>query len=175
MLVKRHFWFFLFAALVLVSYAVTRDMKMQSASGNLPSVHFYDKSGRRVTLDDFAGKVVLVNLWATWCTPCIMELPSLDRLSREVPPEDFAVVAISMDTTSMENVEAFLKKNGIKNVAPYWDKDRQVPLKWTYPGLPTSFLLDRRGKVIKQYNGGLEWDKGAILDEMRAAILNKAS
>jgi len=172
--VKRQVLFFLFAAAVLASYVAIRTItggtgfEKHVPLPRLPAVSFYDKSGTKVTLDDFRGRVVLVNLWATWCPPCIAELPSLDRLQKMLPEDKFAVVAISMDTTSMEAVAGFLKKRSVKNLDVYWDKDRQLPLKWKYDGLPTSFLLDRDGNVMKRYDGPVVGD---MLNEVKTLVL----
>ena len=176
MTVKRQVSFFLFAALVLASYVAARAIigttgfENAASLSRLPAVSFYDKSGARLTLDDFKGRVVLVNLWATWCTPCVAELPSLDRLQKSLPADKFKIVAISMDTTSMEAVTAFVQKRGVKNLDVYWDKDRQLPLKWSYEGLPTSFLLDRDGNTVKRYDGPEVWDKGNVLEEIRKEV-----
>ncbi len=134
----------------------------------LPDIHFYDKSGRAVTLAAFKGEVVLVNLWATWCAPCVAEMPLLDKVQGSYPKEKFRVVAISVDTTSMQAVQNFLKKRGVKNIDAYWDKDVQAAFKWSYGGIPTSFLLDTQSGVVKRYDGvvdvdGLDKDIGALL------------
>ena len=163
--VKRHILFFVFVVSVVASYVVARTIMGTIPAENpvalppLPIVSFYDKSGKKLTLDDFKGRVVLVNLWATWCPPCVAELPSLERLQKKLPADKFAVVAISLDTTSMKVVADFLKKQHLETLAVYWDKDRQMPLKWKYDGLPTSFLLDREGNVVKRYDGAYEWDE----------------
>ena len=169
--VKRHILFFVFVVVTLASYVVVRTMMGAITAENLaplPVVSFYDKSDKKLTLDDFKGRVVLVNLWATWCPPCVAELPSLDRLQKALSADKFAVVAISLDTTSMKTVTDFLEKQHLKNLSVYWDKDRQFPLKWKYDGLPTSFLLDREGNVVKRYDGAYEWDE---VSEVKALAL----
>lgn len=177
MAVKRQVLFFIFAAAVLASYvavwAITGGTGFEKPAplSRLPAIYFYDKSGAKLTLDDFKGRVVLVNLWATWCPPCVAELPSLDHLQKLLPSDKFAVVAISMDTTSMKTIADFLKKRGVKNLAVYWDKDKQLPLKWQYAGLPTSFLLDRDGNTVKRYDGPEVWDAGDVVKEIKAQAL----
>ena len=170
--VKRQVLFFVFVAIVLASYGVVRTLQGANHAPlpRLPVVYFYDKSDKKITLEDFRGRVVLVNLWATWCTPCVAELPSLDRLQKALPPDKFIVVAISMDTSSMKAIGNFLKKRGIKNLDVYWDKDRQLPLKWKYAGLPTSFLLDQNGDTVAQYDGPLVWDEGKVIGEVKELV-----
>jgi len=163
--------------MVLASYGSVRAWQGENHGENrapwppLPIVSFYDKSDKKVTLEDFKGKVVLVNLWATWCPPCIAELPALGRLQKALPPDKFTVVAISMDTKlPVKDIADFLNKHGAKSLAAYWDKDRQLPLKWKYDGLPTSFLLDREGNVVARYDGPYEWDRGDVLGVVREVV-----
>ncbi len=184
--VKRQILFFAammaFAVIVLASYGSVGAWLGGNSGGNqagnhapwppLAAAYFYDKSDKQVTLDDFKGRVVLVNLWATWCTPCLSELPALDHLQKLLPADKFQIVAIAMDTKlSMKDIAEFLKKHGVKNLAVYWDKDRQLPLKWQYDGLPTSFLLDRDGNIVARYDGPYQWDEGKVLDEIKSLVL----
>lgn len=169
--VKRHFLFFVLAALLLASYGAIKDLKGAAHSALAP-VSFYDKSEKAVTLDAFKGKVVLVNLWATWCTPCVGELPLLENLQKKLPGDKFALVAISQDITSLPDIQAFLKKRGVK-IEPYWDKDRQIPLQWKYRGLPTSFLINAKGQVVRQYDGAFEWDKGATFRQIEELVTGR--
>ena len=168
MAVKRHFQLYV---LVLVVVAVCFGFVFHystigPAEGGLPPVSFYDKDNHKISLEDFRGKYVLVNLWATWCPPCVAELPSLARLQQKFPHERFEVVALSLDRSDFAAVKKFLRAKGGSQLDAYWDKDREVPLKWTYEGLPTSFLLDPEGRLIKRYTGSLEWDKGPVLTEI---------
>jgi len=171
--VKRDFLFFslVIVCLTVVGsfYGVTRALRHQDQPP-LPVVNFYDKSDKKVTLQDFKGKVVLVNIWATWCLPCQAELPALDHLQKLLPQEKFTVVAISLDTSSLKTVSGFLQKAHIQNLTVYWDKDREVPLKWKYAGLPTSFLLNRDGEVIAQYDGPYVWDKEPVLGKIKDLV-----
>jgi thiol-disulfide isomerase/thioredoxin len=177
-LVKRHFLFLLFLLVVALSYAGVRyalekrhnvqyaPQEKQATVGESPrpqEIYFYDKSGNRITLDQFAGKVVLLNLWATWCEPCITEMPALDRLQSQLPRDQFRVVAVSLDRSSRQKVEDFMQEKGLGNLDLYWDQDRQVPLKWKYEALPTSYLIDRKGEIVAQYNGPYEWDKEPLV------------
>ena len=137
----------------------------------LPEIVFYDGNEKPVTLKFFSGRPALVNLWATWCAPCVAELPALDRLEKVFPGGGgLKVVAISLDRTSLKDVEAFLQRQGIGNLDVYWDKDRQVPLRWKYEGLPQSFLLDAKGRVVRVYIGPREWDQPGIIADIKAAL-----
>lgn len=168
MAVKCHFFLFMVYCVLAVTALVSRPA---SALESLPEIYFYDKLNRRVTLHDFKGEAVLVNLWATWCPPCIAELPVLAALQETFSEKKFRVIALSLDTLPPEEIEVFFKKNKAESLAVYHDKDHQVPLKWSYKGLPTSYLLDAEGKLIARYEGPREWaaDK-AVLDAIRASL-----
>jgi thiol-disulfide isomerase/thioredoxin len=170
--VKRHFQLLVLALIVLASYGVLEYTRHNQAEklAQLPEIYFYDKLEHPVTLENFKGTVVLVNLWATWCPPCVAELPSLNRLQEKLPGKKFRIVAISLDKSSLKDIQGFLNAKGAKNLDVYWDKDRRVPLKWKYEGLPTSFLLDRTGAVVKRYEGPYAWDTEPLLKEIRALL-----
>lgn len=136
----------------------------------LPAVTFYDENGQPVTLDDFKGEVVLVNLWATWCPPCVAELPSLDRLQAKLRERGLHVVPVSLDNKPVEAVAAFLAERRVEQISLYLDRDRQIPMKWVYAGIPASFLIDRSGMVIEQFDGPREWDEGAVFERIASHL-----
>lgn len=125
---------------------------------------FYDVKGNPRHLSDFKGHVVLVNLWATWCTPCVVELPALEKLQAKLRDKKFSVVAISIDRDAPEKIQDFLKSKGIEQLDFYHDRDRQMPAKWQYAGIPTSFLIDGEGNVLHKFDGPYEWDEGSIFE-----------
>jgi thiol-disulfide isomerase/thioredoxin len=121
-------------------------------------IGFFDRFGAEVTLEAFKGRVVLVNLWATWCVPCRVEMPSLDRLQEKLKGEDFTVVAISQDRGGLEVVESFLAEIGVKNLAIYYDPSMKSARGFGAVGLPVSFLVDREGREVGRLIGPAEWD-----------------
>lgn len=138
---------------------------------------FYDAAGKKFTLADFRGKVLLVNLWATWCPPCVAELPSLDVLQAKLHKKNFMVVAISLDRADIsldradiKTVTDFLEARKVERLTAYWDKDRDIPLKWKYAGVPVSFLIDAEGNVIEQIEGAREWHEGEIFDKISRLV-----
>lgn len=141
-----------------------------SIGQTMPPAHFFDGKGEKLTLQqDFRGNVVLVNLWATWCTPCVAELPALENLQKRLDGEKFKVVAINLDRPSEKGgalAKEFLAGKNIRKLHPYWDKERQIPERWKYEGLPTSFLLDKKGVVHEIYKGPIEWDKPAMVKKV---------
>lgn len=177
--VKRYLPLLFFVLSILAAYVAVKgrppikhnsQRQQVSLFAGPPDIHFYDKSENKVTLEGFKGKVVLVNLWATWCEPCVAEMPSLNRLQGMMPEDQFKVVAISVDRSSRKKVKDFLQNNGLDNLDLYWDQDRQIPLKWKYEGLPTSFLINREGAIVAQYDGPYEWDEEPLMGEIRALL-----
>jgi thiol-disulfide isomerase/thioredoxin len=116
---------------------------------------FEDADGKPVKLADFAGKPVLVNLWASWCGPCVKELPTLDRLAREGTVQ---IVAVSQDTGPRASVVAFLQAHRIATLEPYQDpKMALTGALGPDTVLPTSILIDANGKEVWRYIGDQDW------------------
>jgi len=127
-----------------------------------PAISLADTSGHSVELSELQGKLVLVNLWATWCGPCLREMPSLERLQSRLG-ERLAVLAVSEDRGGNKTVEPFIAKLGLKSVKIYIDPKSEVGRAFGARGLPTSFLIDREGKVLGRVEGAAEWDSPKIL------------
>jgi thiol-disulfide isomerase/thioredoxin len=145
--------------------------KETAARETLVEARFFDAKGSEVGLDAFTGSVVLVNLWATWCTPCIAELPSLEKLQVKAAGEGLKVLPIALDRNKDEAaIAAFLKKNGIRRLESWLDKNHIVAGNWTYTGVPTTLLLDRKGRIIKVFEGPFVWDEGDALAAVTAAL-----
>lgn len=148
--------------------------QVASAAEKLPPLSFVGADGKPMTLADFGGKVTLLNLWATWCTPCRREMPALDRLQAALGGKDFAVVPISIDTGGPERPAAFLASVGVKTLPLYTDATTKVfeALK-THSlalGLPVTVLLDRKGCQLGHMNGPAEWDSAEGRKLIEAAI-----
>ena len=134
---------------------------------------FLDAKDQPVTLEAFRGRVVLVNLWATWCVPCREEMPALDRLQAARGGKDFTVLAIAQDRAGRAKVEGFLAQIGATKLAPYLDTTMKSGRAWGVYGLPTSILLDRQGREIGRFIGGAEWDRPDALRLIDAVIAEK--
>jgi thiol-disulfide isomerase/thioredoxin len=130
--------------------------------GRIVKIEFQGPDGSDLDLDDFAGKLLLVNLWATWCLPCRVEMPALDRLQLSKGGDDFQVVAINIDTARLERREAFLKEAGVQHLALYSDKSAAVfqalRAAGKASGLPTTILVGPDGCEIASMAGAAEWD-----------------
>ena len=124
--------------------------RRQAASRSRLSFNAPD--GKKVTLADFKGRALLVNLWATWCVPCRAEMPALDRLQAKAGGADFEVVAINVDTARLERAPAFLDEIGVKTLTRYADPSADafetLRLAGKALGLPTSLLIDKDGCEI---------------------------
>jgi thiol-disulfide isomerase/thioredoxin len=134
-----------------------------------PAISLADTNGRPVELSELRGKLVLVNLWATWCEPCLREMPSLERLQSRLG-ERIAVLAVSEDRGGNKTVEPFIAKLGLKSVKIYIDPKSEVGHAFGVRGLPTSFLIDREGKVLGRVEGAAEWDSPKILGVLESLL-----
>ena len=127
-----------------------------------PAVSLVDSSGQTIELADLRGKPVIVNLWATWCEPCLREMPSLERLQSRLG-ERIAVLAVSEDRGGDKAVEPVVAKLALKSVKIYIDPKSDVGHAFAVRGLPTSVLIDRDGRVLGRVEGAAEWDSPKIL------------
>jgi thiol-disulfide isomerase/thioredoxin len=129
----------------------------RSHKGKLaPAVTFNDPDGTAMGIGDFSGKPTLVNLWATWCAPCVKELPTLDRLS-QAHNGDLNVVAISQDDAPHASVVAFLQANRITDLDAFQDPKMGLSSALGAEVLPTSILFDANGREVWRYVGDLDW------------------
>lgn len=121
-----------------------------------PATAFKDPDGKATTLAAFAGKPTLVNLWASWCAPCVKELPTLDRLAKSKGGA-LNVVAVSQDNGPHASVVAFLGEHQVTTLKPYQDADMGLSGALNAEVLPTSVLLDANGKEVWRYVGDQDW------------------
>ncbi len=126
-----------------------------------PQVHFLDGQGQSVRLDNFKGQVVLLNFWATWCAPCIREMPSLDRLQER--RDNLRVIAVSLDRVGLEVPKAFLKKLSLNHLGLYKDQKSQLSRAFKLRAIPSSFLIDKSGNLVGELAGPFEWDQDSVL------------
>jgi thiol-disulfide isomerase/thioredoxin len=124
----------------------------------LPAFSFQDGSGKTLTIADFKGKVVLLNLWATWCAPCRLEMPSLDRLQKAMGSGKFEVVALSLDRGGQAAAQKFLTEIKAETLKLYVDPTGKEGFNLKPIGLPTTLLIDAEGREIGRLTGPAEWD-----------------
>ncbi len=123
-----------------------------------PPEVFTDRAGTRVRLADFEGRVVLLNFWATWCAPCVREMPSLDRLQAVLGDRGLSVVAVSIDRAGVKAIRPFAKRLGLARLGLYHDPGGALFRAFGVTGLPASFLIDPAGAILGAYAGPAEWD-----------------
>jgi len=148
-----------------------------------PAPAFTSRDGKPLHLADFRGHILLVNFWATWCGPCVREMPSLDRLQTKLG-ERLTVLAISEDHGGAHVVDAFLEKLSLARLNVYLDAPAAAQAAFQLRGLPTSFLIDRNGAILGRLEGGADWDSPKMLallerylpsDDARDAVIKTAA
>jgi thiol-disulfide isomerase/thioredoxin len=139
------------------------------AGQKAPSAPFADAQGQDVSLADFEGKPLLLNIWATWCAPCKAEMPTLDALAASEKGR-MNVIAVSQDLEGRAPVVAFFKETAVKNLVPYTDADNALLTAFNNAiALPTTILYDSDGKEVWRVAGGVEWDEAEMAKLLRAA------
>ena len=177
MVLMRKSWLLLAAALIAVAIVAIflRPASKRDAGPTLsgpmgefkptgrpaPDIAFTAGDGSALALKDFAGKVVLLNLWATWCAPCVREMPTLDRLQAELGGPRFEVIALSSDRAGAPVVEPFYREHGLRHLRVYLDPSGEATRALGVRGLPTTLLIDAQGREIGRLEGTAEWDSGA--------------
>jgi thiol-disulfide isomerase/thioredoxin len=136
----------------------------------IPDIHFQDEQGRDLTLADFQGRVVLLNVWATWCVPCRQEMPTLDRLQARLGGKDFLVMALSIDRKGVEAVKGFYREVGVEKLAIYVDPSGKGSRSLAIPGVPTTLLIDGGGREVARKMGAAEWDSPEMVALVERAI-----
>jgi thiol-disulfide isomerase/thioredoxin len=131
---------------------------------------FKDAAGSDLTLADFRGRAVLLNVWATWCGPCRKEMPALDRLQAKLGGADFEVITLSIDRGGLGVVERFFDEIGIANLAIYLDESAAAMSVLGITGIPTTLLIDREGREIRRWAGPAEWDSPEIEALIRSHV-----
>jgi thiol-disulfide isomerase/thioredoxin len=146
---------------------LTSPGKGVAPSRPLADLRFVDASGAPRTLRDFRGRVVLLNLWATWCTPCREEMPALDRLQAALGGPDFEVLALSLDRGGIPAVKSFYDELKLKALRIYVDPDGDALGKLGGLGIPLTVLIDREGRELWRVVGPREWDQPAQVRRIR--------
>lgn len=159
------------APAALSSFTVGEMSAFRSVTGapGQPRGPILTAEGEEITLANKRGKVVLVNFWATWCPPCVVEMPALDALQAQLGSDDFEVVAISMDR-AMEDAEAFYTERGLEHLALYFDPNMNMGFAAGARGLPLSVLYDRQGQEIGRLDGDADWASPEAIALIEAAI-----
>ncbi len=136
----------------------------------LPEFTYIDEQGKDHSLKELRGKVVLLNLWATWCGPCRHEMPWLDEVQKKYGGEQFEMLTISIDRGGLKKPRRFFNSINIKNLTLYGDKTGRLASKLRAFGMPTTLLIDRQGRELGRIAGPAEWASSEAFAFIEAAI-----
>jgi len=158
-------WF----ALSAVSGAWAADLKPYTGEP-LPDFILRDLQGQKHQLSNFKGKVVMVNFWATYCTPCVKEMPSIQRLNSRLKDTQFQILAIDV-AEDRAAIEAFLKRFKIAITFPILiDTEGNVVEAWGVGTVPTTFIIDPQGTLRYVHYGALEWDSNQVVKTITSLL-----
>lgn len=149
------------------------DMKKMTIANNTtsaPKTIFFDTGGKELTLNDFKGRLTLVNFWATWCAPCRKEMPSLEVLSNQIGGDTFQVVTIATMRSSEEAVKKFFNDNNIIDLPKFRDPKGYLARASGVAALPLTILLDRNGNEISRLIGDANWAQDETIEFIKKAI-----
>ena len=141
-----------------------------AAGQPMPDICFTDARGKPACLSQWRGRVVLLNLWATWCAPCRQEMPQLDRVQARLGGRDFEVLALSMDKRGAPAVRNFYERTGVRALAVYVDEQVRATEALAARGIPVSLLIDRQGRVVERISGPVDWSDAARLASIQHLI-----
>ncbi|MBL8551469.1 MAG: TlpA family protein disulfide reductase [Hyphomonadaceae bacterium] len=145
-------------------------LQVKTPAPEQPTQAFTDAGGRAMSLADFRGEVVLLNVWATWCGPCVTELPALAGLQRRFEGR-LKVVPVSVDSEGKRaDAQAMLAERGGGALGFYIDPTRGMAFAVSSPGLPTTILYDREGRELARLAGGADWDSPEAAALIEAAL-----
>lgn len=161
-------------AIALVIFSVKREEtpKTKAVVGlKAPGFLLSDPSGKTYTLSELKGSVIFVNFWATWCPPCVEEMPTLDKLYHTFANTDLKILAVSVDDTGMQSVIPFMQKNNL-SVPVYYNPDRSIANLYGTFKFPETYIINRQGVVQYKVIGSRDWSDAEttkVLQELVAA------
>jgi thiol-disulfide isomerase/thioredoxin len=148
---------------------------VHDAAKGLPEIQFEGGDGHPQNLTDFRGKVVLLNVWATWCVPCRREMPTLDRLQTELGSTDLQVIPMSINRGGVDAVRKSYAESGIQQLRVFIDVSSKASFALGVVGLPTTIRIDRESREIGRLTGGAEWDSLEMVAFLKSIITRQAS
>ena len=121
-------------------------------------VVFMDLNQKNVNLDDFKGKLIILNFWATWCAPCKEEMPSLDKLQKNTKLNNLKIFAINIDQEDLTKSKSFFKELNIQNLEIYFDAPITLAKKFSLRGVPTTILFNKKGEEFGRIMGSIDFN-----------------
>ena len=135
----------------------------------LPEFTLKDPAGKELQLSSLKGKPVLINLWATWCRPCITELPLLDKLAKN-QANSLRVLAVSQDSQNLEKVAPFLSDRGFTSLEPWLDPQNDLSFHYGTGTLPTTIYYDAQGREVWRFVGERDWTDSESADMLAETV-----
>jgi peroxiredoxin len=134
-----------------------------------PNFTLPDLNGKMINLADYKGQVVLLNIWATWCAPCVVEMPSMEKLHQELKDEKFVILAVSIDESGATAVLPFMKKHKLSFPALI-DSAGTINNLYQTTGVPESFIIDKEGRIVEEVIGPRDWAADGAIRYFRSLI-----
>lgn len=152
---------------ILPAFAIPLDGEMAKYKPSadpqvIPEITFQDAKDQPRSLKEWSGKLIVLNFWATWCAPCIKEMPSLDRLGASVDPNKVVVLALSLDRAGRTKAQEFYDKIGMKHLPLLIDKTSKSGRDFKMRGLPTTIFISPDGRELGRLEGPAEWDQAPV-------------
>ncbi len=132
-----------------------------------PNLKFFSAAGKALTLADFHGTGLVVNIWATWCGPCVAELPSFAAIAPQLAGDKILVLPISVDFEGLKAVQPFYASHGISNLPILLDPDGTITDELNAPGIPITLVINPAGQLAARLDGGANWNTPATLERLR--------
>jgi len=129
-----------------------------------PEIEFQDRKGNLLSLRSFKGQVVVVNFWATWCLPCRVEMPDLERLARKIKSDEVRVITVSLDRKGFEVIDPFLLDIGVRELEVYLDQSNRLSIQVGAIGLPTTLIIGKSGEIIARLVGPALWESEEVIE-----------
>lgn len=161
---------YLLPLLLLLLFPLHASSSLRQAPSILdaPPIILDQADGQSLKLNDYAGKVVIVNFWASWCKPCVKELPGLNRLKKEFDIQPFEILGVNV-AERPARLKRFLTQHPLDFPVVY-DRESTAFHAWGIKALPTSFVIDRNGRVRYGASGAIEWDTAEIISAIQQLI-----
>ncbi len=139
-------------------------------AGKAAMFNYIDEEGQTHTLDVSKSKLTALHFWATWCVPCVDELPMVDDTSKIFASKGLQVVAIALDGKRMDKVQAFLKSHKIEALTPYLDPTQKTVKLAVLQGLPGTLFIDNKGMIVARADGPLDWQQKSVEEFLKARL-----
>jgi peroxiredoxin len=173
---NRPYWIrvlvFLLAGILAIMIWTNRDRFAPVEPGRpLPSYEVYSLLGDTIDIRDYKGSVVVLNVWATWCGPCIREMPALERLHQKLGPKGLEIIAVSVDTTpDADALVTSFRDRFVLTFPLLRDPHGNLEPRLGVQVLPTTFIIDRRGRIIEKLMGARGWDSAAMISKLEKLL-----